>query len=82
MPKLKAARPDECQRQCRKGNSTFPILPSKNKPQATQQEKDGLLREDAAEDFGHVGSNAEGLQNKNKMKPAQGSESPMLQGFE
>lgn len=36
-----------------RGNFRFPILPSK-KPQAAQQEKDGLLREDAAEDFGHV----------------------------
>ena len=53
-----------------------------NRPQPTQQEKDGLLREDAAEAFGHVGSNTEGLQSKSKMKPAQGSESPMLQGFE
>ena len=81
MPKLKAVRPDECQHWCRKGNSTFPILPSK-KPQAAQQEKDGLLRDDAAEDFGHMGSNAEGLQSKSKRKPAPGSESPMLQGFE
>lgn len=61
MPKLKAVRPDECQHWGRKGNSTFPILQSKNKPQATQQGKDGLLRDNAAEDFGHVGSNAEGL---------------------
>ena len=53
-----------------------------NRPQRTQQEKDGLLREDAAEAFGHVGSNTEGLQSKSEMKPAQGSESPMLQGFE
>ena len=62
--------------------TTFPILQSMNKPQATQQGKGGLLRDNAAEDFGHVGSNAEDLQSKSKMKPAQGSESPTLQGFE
>lgn len=53
-----------------------------NKPQATRQGKGGLLRDNAAEDFGHAGSNAEDLQSKSKMKPAQGSESPMLQGSE
>lgn len=42
----------------------------------------GSSESDAAEDFGHMGSNAEGLQSKSKRKPAQGSESPMLQGFE